>query len=466
MRYFFSLIFIFFSSWVLSQEWQQVANFGSSPRRLYTDTIDQLLYIGGNFAFYENDTINGVCFWNGSTIQPMSDGFYDVCQTSCYPPEMFIRYKNEIYTGTFFNEIGGQSSSGIGRWNGSTWLPVSPGLYYDNGDGGAAWGACEHDGRLYVVGPFRSVGQEIANSVASWDGTSWQTYGAPEDTQHDIPKHYRVIFYKDQLYVAGNCYDIIDGNVNYDIIRYDGTAWHQVGAGIYGGLSAIWDMAIYHDDLYICGRFDKSSGNAGNGIMRWDGEQWHDVGGGLCYNGEFATDLLVYQDKLYMVGIFNCIANDLPASNVAVWDGERWCSLGNSFFDNKLDAIEVYKGEIYVGGGFENVNGYPIKYVAKYVGDHSTDICSAVSATLEPHRAGQLLISPNPVHDQITIGQTSLTTWRVFNGAGQEVTALLHLEAAYNAQQTVLNVQALPAGLYYLQGLGQVGVESGKFVKL
>ena len=471
MRYILSTALIFLSSWAFSQEWEQVANFGNSTRRLYTDTVDQLLYISGQFKFYGNDTINGVCFWNGNSIQPMGDGLYDACPGSCYPVEMFIRYKNEIYTSSIFDEVGGQPSSGIGRWNGSTWLPVSPGLYSDNNNAGTAWGACEHDGRLYVVGPFRTAGQDTANSVASWDGNTWHTYGAPEDTQHDIPLHGRVIFYKDEMYVGGNCYNIVDGNINFDIMRYDGTAWHQVGSGIHGGLSAIFKMVIYHGDLYICGRFDKSSGNAGNGIMRWDGEQWHDVGGGLCYDNEFATDMMVYQDKLYMVGIFSCIAEDLPVSNIAVWNDERWCSLGNSIFDDKLGCIEAYKGEIYVGGGFEEVGGYPVKYLAKYIGDHSTNTCSAsVSITPEPHQGGQLTIHPNPVKDQFTItassGSLALTMWRVFNAAGQEVTFLVHLISSSMPEQWMLDVQGLPVGVYYLQGRGHASMETGRFVKM
>ena len=471
MKSIFLTVLLFFSTLAAGQNWQQVGDFTRSPRRLFTDTIDNLLYIGGEFKTNGNDTLNGVCFWDNTAIQAMDAGLYDACgSNSCQAPEMFIRYKNEIYTGSNFDEIAGQPSSGIARWNGNQWLPVSPGLFNDDGDGGQAWGAYEHDGLLYVVGPFRLAGQDTANSVASWDGTNWKTYDAPEDTQHDIPLHGRIIFYKDEMYVGGNCYNVVDGNINFDIMRYNGTAWHQVGNGLHGGLSTIFKMLIYQGDLYVCGRFNTSSGNAGNGIMRWDGEQWHDVGGGLCFASDFITDMLVYKNKLYLVGIFTCIGNGLTAKNLAVWDGKQWCNFGDSDFDNKINCIEVYNDEIYVGGGFKEISGYPVKYFAKYIGDHSIDTCSTfVSMAPDLQRMGQLLINPNPVKDQVTIsssfGSPLLTAWRVFNAAGQEVTAWVNPVGSSSLQQ-VLEVQNLPAGVYYLQGLGQTGMATGKFVKM
>lgn len=463
--------YLFFAYPVFTQEWQQIGNFNGAVIRLFTDTVDNLLYVGGVFRFNGTDTVNAVCIWDNNAILPMGNGLYDACgDPLCQSPGMFIRYKDEIYAGSYFDEIAGQPSSGIARWNGSQWLPVSPGLIDDSNDPGYAGGFYEHDGLLYTVGYFRWAGPDTANSVASWNGTAWQTYGTPEDTQHDLPILTRTVFYKGELYVGGNSYNFIDGNFNQDIMRYDGTAWHQVGSGLYGGSSFINDMVIYHDELYICGYFRGIDGNAGNKIMRWNGEAWHDVGGGLCSPSALANDMLVFEDKLYLVGNFTCVGDGVPANSIAVWDGTHWCSIGNSTFDNTIGCIEIYNHEIYVGGGFTEVGGYAVNRFAKYIGDHSTDTCSAtVSVTIEPQQAWRFAISPNPVKDQITISVSNIgllsSAWRIFNAAGQEVTVLVH-PVSTTEKQLVLQVQGLQVGIYYLQWVGPAHIETAKFVKM
>lgn len=58
-------VYIFFlvSSFCYSQNWTQVglgaySNYGVN--KLYTDTINNLLYAGGNFKIGVNDTIKGI----------------------------------------------------------------------------------------------------------------------------------------------------------------------------------------------------------------------------------------------------------------------------------------------------------------------------------------------------------------------------------------------------------------------
>jgi hypothetical protein len=469
MKFFFQIACLFLPSISIGQEWQQVGNFNFGVTCQFSDTIANILYIGGNFKFNGTDTLNGVCSWNGTTIKALGAGFYEDCgNNQCDTPEGFIRYHDEIYMSNRFNHIGGQLSNGIARWDGINWLPVHPGIFTDNNYPGAAFGYCEQNGTLFMVGNFRRVGLDTANSVASWDGNVWQTYGAPEDTQHDVPVHSKIVFYKGEMYVGGNCYNIIDGNINSGIIRYNGTSWHQVGPGLLGGIDYIFDMTVYHDELYVCGRFGIAEGNAGNKIMRWNGEAWHDVGGILDSPGE-GHRMMVYKDKLYLVGLFDDVGNGMPASNIAVWDGIRWCSFGNSYFNNKISSITVYRDTFYLGGGFTQVGGYPVKYFAKWVGDHSTDTCSApVSLAFEPRQSRQLSISPNPVRDNLHIqwntGKTHPDNLRVFDPTGKEMTGNIHL--TLNENSANLQTGQLPPGVYFLQVLMEDGsVWSGRFLK-
>ncbi|MEI6409560.1 MAG: hypothetical protein WCR52_09270 [Bacteroidota bacterium] len=300
-------LFSGFSLMLYAQEWQQIGNFNRPPTCLFKDTIDNLLYVGGDFKFNGTDTLNGISFYDGITINPMQQGRMDVCgNVNCGNLAYINRYKNEIYVGFVGDQISGVPVQGVAKWDGGIWSSVgNPGLFYSPFTIPGLNGSYEKDGLLYCVGLFRMADGDTCNSVAIWDGTKWKGLPFILNINGDIPVLKSITYYKGQWYVSGNNYTILDGVENDDIARFDGTAWHSVGGGMHGGDSFIEDMVVYKDELYVCGYFAKNAGNKGNKIMRWDGEHWKEVGGGLCSPYDIATDMMVYQDKLYVVGMAN-----------------------------------------------------------------------------------------------------------------------------------------------------------------
>jgi hypothetical protein len=368
------------------------------------------------------------------------------------------------------DEIAGVYANGIARWNSQSWLPVGAGLYYNESSNSYAAGFYEYNGQLFVVGAFRWAGSDSCNSVAVWDGVDWKGLNFPANLDGSIPLTYRVLFYKNEMYVGGNFFHEINGYLNDDIARFDGLVWKRVGDGLKGGLSNIYCMVVYHDELYVCGYFREIDGNAGNKIMRWDGEQWKDVGGGLCNSYDIATDMLVYDDKLYIVGIFNCVAENLPVCNIATWDGEQWCSFGDSYINNKINCVAAYNNDIFIGGGFTEIDGQPVQYFAKWVGDHSTDTCSApVVAAPEPQRAAvySLTVSPNPVQNllRITLPQPA-ADFQVLSITGQNLSDKTSLQSS-DASEAMLDVSHLPPGWYLLSAVLKDGSRiAAGFIKI
>jgi len=202
-------------------------------------------------------------------------------------------------------------------------------------------------------------------------------------------------------------------------------------------------------------------GNAGNKIMRWDGQQWKDVGGGLCSPFEIARGMAVHDGRLLVCGIFSCVGNGIPASCIAAWDGERWCSFGNSVFDDAISELAEYKGDIYIGGGFREVDGQPVKYFAKWVGDLSTSTCSEpVSSLSEPTPSG-LKLWPNPATDMLHINApVPIESVWVYDALGREV-----LRPGVSGEQASVSVGHLPAGLYFVSLRAGGKIWGGKFVK-
>ena len=148
-------------------------------------------------------------------------------------------------------------------------------------------------------------------------------------------------------------------------------------------------------------------------------------------------------------------------NNIATWDGERWCSFDNSVFNNKISSIAEYKGEIYVGGGFTEVDGQPCRFFAKYIGDHSTDTCSApISAAPEPNSKG-FKLWPNPAKDmlQLQAPEPIEAVW-VFDATGKQV-----LRESVSGERVSVPVGDLVPGLYFVVVRAGGKIWGGKFVK-
>ena len=476
------LLTAFIPSLVTAQEWQTMGDIEEIPDNiriyeLYPDTTEDKIFIGGSFLTFDTIPTHSITAFDGQHYEYLSPKINNCSNGGCIGVSSIVRYKGDIIASSIRSATYETNPQiiGIGRWDANAWHPLGGGVasHYDDTyhyyDPAPLFDFCIADDLLYVAGYINYVDNEpIIGSagMAVWNGTQWHTFDVPKPPVGEAILATSIAKYKGNIFLGGN-FDALIGedNIN-DLIQYDGSSWSKVGDGLIDGWTNLHDLEVFQDKLIVAGYFNKEDGNPGSSIMSWDGEHWDDMGGGICTPFGAIDDLFVYKDKLYVAGYFDCIGG-IEAHNVAVWDGAKWCSIGNSIFDKAVHAIAVWRDTVYIGGSFLKINGQPSRMFARYVGDHSTDVCSEpVSTTVESYRAGQLPISPNPVHDQITIQGTFATNWRLFNAAGQEVTVLVHSTSAANAQQTLLSVQALPTGLYYLQVLGQMGLEMGKFVKM
>lgn len=123
------------------------------------------------------------------------------------------------------------------------------------------------------------------------------------------------------MYVGGNYYDTITG-VN-DLEVYDGVSLHPFGGnGLDFGGAHVTAMVVYNNELYIAGGFNYVYGsNTFVNIMRWDGSQFHDVGGGV--NGGI-NKMKIVNGEIYVSGYLTSAGN-IPIHNyLAKWNGTTW----------------------------------------------------------------------------------------------------------------------------------------------
>jgi hypothetical protein len=184
------------------------------------------------------------------------------------------------------------------------------------------------------------------------------------------------------------------------------------------------------------------------------------LGGGICSPFGAIDDLFVYRDKLYVAGAFSCIGG-IEAHNIASWDGEKWCSIGNSIFNRAIHGVAVWHDTVYVAGSFFEVDEEPLRFLARYVGDHSNDICSEpISAVPEPMPEG-FSLWPNPANELLQIqAPAPIESIWVFDAQGNEV-----LRPNGSGERMSISVGHLPAGLYYVSLRAGGKLWGGRFVK-
>jgi hypothetical protein len=114
---------------------------------------------------------------------------------------------------------------------------------------------------------------------------------------------------------------------------------------------------------------------------------------------------------------------------------------------------------VYVGGSFFEIDGQPAKYFAKFIGDHSTDICSEpVSSAQEPSQQA-FAIWPNPATSTLQIqAPAPLEFVQVYDATGRVV-----LHSSTVGQE--VSVAHLPAGLYFVAARAGGTVWGARFVK-
>ncbi len=305
-----------------------------------------------------------------------------------------------------------------------------------------------YNDELYIMGRFKMLEDPAVKSIIKWDGENWSGVQFPYPASTGITVNNGVVFNGD-LYVGGNFFNYEDTIVG--IARYDGTNWYPVAGGIKGGLDNIFDMAVYNGELYVCGSFRKSAGNTGNKIMKLVGDEWAEVGGGFDSSYGFATKMLVYHDKLYVFGVFYSVGGGVPAQNIAVWDGERWCGLGTVFDDSSIVDAVVFEDDLFICGGFDTIDGVVLKRLARWTAGDYLDVCGEpVSGVTDLAPSDHFNLSPNPAYSQIQISATLPAGYRArpFVGPQPWVSFLSQSLEPGRRNTKTLDVGGWPPGVY------------------
>jgi hypothetical protein len=458
--FFLFMIVLSFKMTAQSFEWTSAGmpNYGRQIRCIYTDTLNDFLYVSGEILNSPtNFSNNFICKYDGVSWTTL--GTFDSQVLS------LTTYNGDLIAAGLFSSINGVSIFSIARFDGSTWqslgnfdLEVTK-LKTINND-------------LYAMGYFNSVDGLSIKRIAKWNGTVWtDVYNFSADTMEGHVND--VIIYKGNTYVCGNFVNSTLG-INH-LAVYKAGVWQNVGTGINGSWNDLTKMAIYQNELYLLGLILKPA-NTGNGIQKWNDTLWTEVGDGVQgFSNEYGNpstiimDGLVHNNELIVVGSFG-YAGHIPAYCAAKWDGLKWCGLAtNNLLSNKVLSTNFYNDTLYLGISNDTLNGVFTNRIIKYTAGNYVDTCSVEFTWIESLSLNNVIsIYPNPATDQISVEIGKVNTKKVSaeikNVLGQTIKKIDE-DIQEGKSKIEIDINGIPNGIYLIQLQNGDKISCKKFIK-
>lgn len=337
------------------------------------------LYALGPFTKAGNINVQGIAVFNGTTWDSLRSLRLPNSNSSVRNNALTVTNDGRIYAATYSIDLWSKEDVAIVKWNGTAWDTVAKGITGSaSGLSGSSANAHVNDiavygDTLYVVGAFSKAGNKVANCIAKWNGTSWDSLGegtTVELTNVEVDSLGRV-------YAAGRTSPAKVFNGADAIGRWDGSKWERLGAGItkpqYSQGVVVHDMKIVGSRLYLCGDFKEPGDVASTGAILYDiaAAKWKPMLGKNT-NG-FDAAVFAYHEtnkgEIFVGGEFN-FAGPVKARRLAKWNGVTWDSVGTGSYNNTstVKALGSDDSVVYIGGSFSAFHGVNSTGVIKWNG--------------------------------------------------------------------------------------------------
>jgi PKD domain len=147
--------------------------------------------------------------------------------------------------------------------------------------------------------------------------------------------------------------------------------WDHLGTGATNGSAAlngrvdallsVRDFGAIPDSVYAGGAFTSAGGiSSAVSIARWDGNAWHSIGAPPISHATGASVAAIAVDpvtgKVYVGGNFTNAGGNPNADFLAAWDGVAWRSFCAPITAN-VKALQIIGRTLYIGGDFADGAG-------------------------------------------------------------------------------------------------------------
>lgn len=359
---------------------------GSGPR----------LIAGGAFTHAGGTPASNIAVWDGFAWQALGAGFDgEVRALEVLDPDGSGPAPASLFAGGNFQKSGGTDVNYIAAWNGSTWIPLGPGVnaqvnaleVFDPDGSGSIPPA------LFVGGNFLQAGGTNHAFIARWSSSGWIPVGGGTNASVDSLLTFGAP--GSEVLMVGGAFGMAGGLLSPLAACWTGSAWVSPAGGLPSPgtlFPSVRCMASYDPgtgpELHLGGGFE-TPGLPGNGnVVRWGGGAWSSVGLGL--DPQYVHALAFFDDgvveTLYAGGSF-LGSGATPLSRLARFDQGQWKPVGSGT-DAPVLALGTHDdggGASFVAAGlFRDIDGVAVQCIAvgRVAQDPPIPYCTAKVNTL------------------------------------------------------------------------------------
>ncbi len=366
---------------------------------------DGELLVAGSFVGAGGGVARSLAAWDGLGWREFAGGM-----DSGMANAIVVLPSREVVVGGSFWGVGDVYSKDLAVWNGTTWRACNPRSFIPSGvtslalraDGSVAVGGslldfedskhrrtlgvlngdewtlvpdspigweCEAltvmpNGDVIVGGPIDWAGDQYCHGVMSWNGVSWSALNRGSGTfgVMDMELHPTL-----GVLGVGNFVDMITREWVWGLGRWNDERWEFIQPALMGG-DYVWafTLAILRNgDAIVGGQFTSVGDLPASNIAIWDGTRWSALGAGV--NGSVDAIVELPNGDLIVGGDFT-LADGRPANHVACWDGKEWHAIGEGLPGQVYALTLAANRDLFAGGRFEDPSGNSPSFVARWDG--------------------------------------------------------------------------------------------------
>jgi hypothetical protein len=222
--------------------------------------------------------------------------------------------------------------------------------FYPIGLGGRVNAALSFEGDIIAGGYIWSAGPEQVRHLVRWDGTVWQSFGAPDDEVQSLIAYHGLL-------IVGGRFRHIGGIEARGLAAWDGSTWRALDHPFHASTTAM----LVHRGRLVVGLSDSYFYNETEALYAWDGSLWTPLGLTGMYDAPDVAALAVYKGDLIVA------AGRHEEFSIGRWNGSGWenLSVGSR---PRIHALAVRKGELFAGGTFSSIGGVDASSIAAWNG--------------------------------------------------------------------------------------------------
>ncbi len=428
-------------------QWTTICNSGNGFVDNF-ENFDGELYATGFFNTICGVSCDYVAKFDGTDWQTVGNGF----------PNAGHHLKNidDVLYGVAYQSL--IDSNWLYKFDGTNFNKMGEGTYLTTAVTGFSqtnnlYNIIEYNGNIVVCGEFDRVGSNPISGIMQWNGTQWDSLasGLSENIDGTAPVMYPhdLCLYGTDLIACGN-FKLAGGQIANGVARWDGTQWYSLGNGFN---STVYAVCEFGGELYAGGDFTMSGATELKYIAKWNGTNWIDPGFSLFYNSPlaytFIHTLKVLDSKLFVSGGFDRAVvglDTMQCQAVVAFNGTTIDTLEGGTIDNEIEALAIYNGLLFVGGGPTNSSSY----VASY------NLPTGINDNIELNKL--ITIYPNPTSGQFTISlPTDNAEINISNIFGQNILTI-------QATQETTTLQLDSKGFYTISIKTDQGFTTRKLI--